>query len=75
MTDRNAAIIIYTALFAVIFLPLGAIFILIHLLLALNIFNRKSPGDKFINNRLSMCQDDSTGNYNKNYLYMYINNA
>ncbi|KAK0074205.1 hypothetical protein PV326_012648 [Microctonus aethiopoides] len=64
LTDRNAAVIIYTALFAVIFLPLGAIFIFIHLLLVLNIFNRKSPGDKFINNRLSICQDGSTASTN-----------
>ncbi|XP_043272152.1 orexin receptor type 2 [Venturia canescens] len=43
--NRSEASVIYTALFVVIFVPLAIVFLLVHVLLARNIWQRDSPGD------------------------------
>ncbi|XP_034941954.1 5-hydroxytryptamine receptor 4 [Chelonus insularis] len=63
VTDRHAAATVYTALFAVIFVPLTTVFILVYILLALSIHRRKSPGE-IRRNQPQISQDNSTASTN-----------
>ncbi|KAF7989023.1 hypothetical protein HCN44_007333 [Aphidius gifuensis] len=66
--DKQNSSIIFTILFVIIFVPLGIVFVVIHIMLIIEISNRKLTGHSVRahhdDNKPSSSQDDTTGSTN-----------